>query len=77
MTNIGMTITKVLVLTGQGPDRVTLFTVFPGSFSIYENEPLTLSFEAEAGTGCSYVRDNFGIGTIEVIVRGGNRKSSR
>jgi hypothetical protein len=60
---------KALVLTGQGPDRVTIFTDLPSPFAAaYPNEGLTLSFEADAGTGARYARVNFGL-DAEVISR--------
>jgi hypothetical protein len=53
---------NAMVLTGQGPDRVTLFTNLPSSFaSAYPDDNLAISFEAEAGSGAEYTRKNFGL----------------
>jgi hypothetical protein len=64
-----MKIIKAMVLTGQGPDRVFITTELPSSFITYAKEPLTLQFEATAGSGVAYVKQHFGI-DAEVVNRG-------
>ncbi len=61
---------KALVLTGQGPDRISLATNLPSPFPSYD-ERLVLSFETFKGNGVAYVKEHFGLDP-EVIDRGGN-----
>jgi hypothetical protein len=60
---------KAMVLTGQGPDRVSLYTNLPSPFKDYSDR-LVLSFETFKGNGVAYVKENFGLDP-EVIDRGG------
>lgn len=53
-------ITKAFVLTGCGPDYVSLTTTLPGVMWPAE-EPLSLKFECAPKKGVEWVRENVGI----------------
>lgn len=68
MKTVHLRIRRATVVTGS-TDKVTLEVDRPTSFPLaYPNEPLSLSFEAEPGTGAEYVKSNFGL-EAEVINR--------
>lgn len=50
-----------VVLTNHGKDRISLDTEYPSPTPKVDPEPLSLTFEAEKGTGVEYVKDTFGI----------------
>lgn len=57
-------ITSAIVLTGRGPDKVSLTTQFPCPFifaALPSQPALDFMFDATAGTGVEYVRRHFGI----------------
>lgn len=59
------TFVKVLsafVLTGRGPDHISLKIDLPNAFTYDKAEPFAhATIEASAGTGAQYVRDHFGV----------------
>lgn len=60
-------ITKAHVLTGNGPDKVMLFTELKDACYPYSGV-LNLNFNAASGTGIHYCRENFGFEfPIEVV----------
>ena len=50
-----------VVLTNHGKDRISLDTEYPSPTPKVDPEPLSLTFEAEKGTGVEYVKNTFGI----------------
>jgi len=48
-------VTKVIVLTGRGADKVSLFTTEDSSF--FGDGPLVLNFAVSAGQGFKYVTE--------------------
>lgn len=61
---------QVVVVVGQGPDLVFVFTDLPSPFPPGggSNDNLVLKFEALGTTGESYVKDNFGLADVEIEV---------
>lgn len=60
MDRMKIEITKAHVLTGNGADKVMLFTELKDACYPYSGV-LTLSFVAACGTGAHYCRENFNI----------------
>jgi hypothetical protein len=54
-------IARASVIVGAGADKVMLWDAHRREAVFPYKEPLVLSFEAAAGTGVDYVRNNFGI----------------
>jgi hypothetical protein len=48
-------VTKVIILTGKGADKVSLFTT--EDCPTFEKEPLVLNFDVSAGQGFKYVTE--------------------
>jgi hypothetical protein len=54
-----MQITKIQIVTGRGPDRISVYTDFPSPQPKVTNEELIFDFIAEKGTGVNYVETYF------------------
>lgn len=65
-------VSEVKVVTGSGPDRVSLTVNKPGPVKMYRNlENLSLEFTATAGDGVRYLKEDLGVTCdIEVIQTG-------
>jgi len=53
-------ITEILVLTGDGPDKIIVKTTLPEPCWPYEGG-MFFNIKAAAGTGEDYVKSNFGV----------------
>lgn len=58
-------VTKVVILTGRGADKVSLFTT--ENSPTFEMEPLVLNFDVTAGLGFKYVTEVLRCDNVEVI----------
>lgn len=57
-----ITVLSAFVITGRGPDHISLKLDLPNAFTYKDGEPFAhASIDATAGTGAQYVRDHFGI----------------
>jgi hypothetical protein len=53
---------SAFVLTGRGPDHISLKLDLPNAFTYNDGEPYAhANIDATAGTGADYVRKHFGI----------------
>lgn len=67
MTKIMIPVDKITILSGRGPDRITLWTKLPSATPRVDRAPATLELIAAAETGEEYVRTHFPGVITEVI----------
>ena len=63
-----MKITRAIVLTGRGTDKVDLCTTMPSPCPAVSDEPLFLRFETPPGDGARYVTQVLGVSIADVEV---------
>lgn len=63
---IKIRITKIVVITGQGPDKVVLWTTLPPGYFPFK-ESTTLTFSVAADSGLAYIAENFPGVPVETV----------
>ena len=62
-------ITKITILTGNGPDKIMVHTTLPSPYIPESGNtgPLLLQFDTSAGFGKQYVQENFSGHSVDTI----------